>query len=200
MGVRLQIRLFILGCVLPASQLAFGQTLGSIGGETRDSSGAIVAGATVTAVNTGTNATRTLTTNDAGGYSFPSLPPGTYTVKVEKTGFKNVVTNQIELQVQLNARVDFELQIGQVSKSVEVRADAALLVTDNATVGTVIENRLILSDVTADVGPDHASLKHQAHAEAVDAHIVADGMQAHHAAPHQCADQVLRNATETEPA
>jgi Carboxypeptidase regulatory-like domain len=103
-----------------------------------------VAGATVTVVNTGTNATRTVNTNDAGEYSFPSLQPGMYTVKVEKTGFKSVVRNQIELQVQLAARIDFELQIGQVSESVEVRADAALLVTDNETVGTVIENKRIV--------------------------------------------------------
>ncbi len=127
-----------------AGQLAFSQTFGSIGGETRDSTGAVVAGAAVTAVNVGTNASRTAVTNDAGAYAFPSLPPGTYTVKVEKVGFKTVIRNQIELQVQLAARVDFELQLGQVSESIEVRADAALLVTDNATVGTVIENKRIV--------------------------------------------------------
>src|SRR6266852_4399686 len=138
-------RLFALGCILLlASQPMVGQTFGSIGGEARDSSGAVVAGATVTAVNVGTNASRTVVTNEAGAYSFPSLPPGVYTLKIEKTGFKTVVRNQIELQVQLAARVDFELQIGQVSESVEVRADAALLVSDNATVGTVIENKRIV--------------------------------------------------------
>jgi len=55
-----------------------------------------------------------------------------------------VVRNQIELQVQQAARIDVELQIGQVSESIEVKADAALLVTDNATVGTVIENKRIV--------------------------------------------------------
>src|SRR5256885_5951931 len=130
--------------ILLIGQVAFGQTFGSIGGEVHDTSGAIIAGVAVTAINIGTNASRTVATNDAGGYSFPSLPPGTYTVKVEKAGFKTVVRNQIELQVQLAARVDFELQIGQVSESIEVQADAALLVTDNATVGTVIENKRII--------------------------------------------------------
>ncbi len=109
-GTVTQARLFVLGLILWAGQLAFGQTFGSIGGETRDTTGAVVAGATVTAVNAGTNASRTAVTNDAGGYNFPSLPPGTYTVKVEKPGFKTVVRNQIELQVQQAARVDFELQ------------------------------------------------------------------------------------------
>src|SRR6266704_5912066 len=140
----MQTRSFVLACSLLAAQVAFSQTFGSIGGETRDSSGAIVAGATVTLVNSGTNATRKVTTNDAGEYSFPSLQPGIYTVKVEKTGFKSVVRNQIELQVQLAARVDFELQVGQVNESIEVRADAPLLVTENATVGTVIENKRIV--------------------------------------------------------
>jgi hypothetical protein len=143
-GTVTQARLFAFGFFLLVGQLAFGQTFGSIGGETRDSTGAIVAGAAVTAVNVGTNASRTVVTNDAGAYAFPSLPPGTYFVKVEKVGFKTVIRNQIELQVQLAARVDFELQLGQVSESIEVRADAALLVTDNATVGTVIENKRIV--------------------------------------------------------
>src|SRR6266404_348736 len=135
---------FVLACLLLATQLGFGQTFGSISGETRDSSGAIVTGAAVTVVNAGTNATRTVTTNEAGEYAFPSLPPGMYSVRVEKTGFKSVVRNQVELQVQLAARIDFELQIGQINESVEVRADAALLVTDNSTVGTVIENKRIV--------------------------------------------------------
>src|SRR6266481_2043859 len=137
-------QLFVLGCVLMANQAAFTQTFAALSGDTRDASGAVVAGAIVTAVNVGTNASRNVVTNEAGAYSFPSLPPGTYTVKVEKVGFKTVIRNQIELQVQLAARVDFELQVGQVSESIEVRADAALLVTDNATVGTVIENKRIV--------------------------------------------------------
>ena len=91
----MQTRLFVLACLLLATQLGFGQTFGSISGETRDSSGAIVAGAVVTVVNSGTNATRTVATNEAGEYAFPSLPPGMYSVKVEKTGFKSVVRNQI---------------------------------------------------------------------------------------------------------
>ena len=119
-GIAKQTRLLVIGCVLLAGQVAFGQTFGSIGGDTRDSTGAVVAGAVVTAVNVGTNASRNVVTNEAGAYSFPSLPPGTYTVKVEKVGFKTVIRNEIELQVQLAARVDFELQIGQVSESIEV--------------------------------------------------------------------------------
>lgn len=120
------------------------QTFASIDGSARDSSGAAIAGVVITAVNTGTNAVRVANTNEAGVYSLPSLPPGSYSVKAEKEGFKAAVRNQVELQVQQAARIDFELQIGQVSESIEVAAEAALLNTDNATVGTVIENRRIV--------------------------------------------------------
>jgi Carboxypeptidase regulatory-like domain len=144
MGRFVRTQLFVLGCVLLANQEAFAQTFAALSGETRDASGAVVAGAIVTAVNVGTNAARSVTTNEAGDYSFPSLPPGTYTVKIEKTGFKTVIRNEIELQVQQSARVDFEMQVGQVSESIEVRASATLLATEDATVGTVIENKRIV--------------------------------------------------------
>src|SRR3954470_13611693 len=147
MGIRttaLKTRLFALGCILFMATLAFGQTFGAIGGEARDATGAAIAGATVTAVNVGTNASRTVITNDAGDYNFPSLPPGTYLVRVEKPGFKAVVRNQIELQVQQAARVDFELQVGQVSESIEAQGSAALLPTEDATVGPVMENPRIV--------------------------------------------------------
>ena len=78
--MRIIARLFVLGCSLLAHQAAFCQTFGAISGEIRDSTGAIISDATVPALNVGTNAARTVTTNDSGGYSFPSLPPGTYTL------------------------------------------------------------------------------------------------------------------------
>src|SRR6267154_748922 len=144
MTISMKVRLLILAFTLIAGRGAFSQTFGSIDGEVRDTTGAAVTGVTVSAINTGTNAARTTITNDAGAYSFPSLAPGTYTLRAEKPGFKTVVQNQIELQVQQAARIDLELQVGQVSESVEVKADAAALVTDNATVGTVIENKRIV--------------------------------------------------------
>jgi hypothetical protein len=69
----MQTRTRVLVSVLLLSQAAFGQTFGSISGEAHDTTGAIITGARMTAINIGTNASRTVTTNDAGGYSFPSL-------------------------------------------------------------------------------------------------------------------------------
>lgn len=137
-------KLFVLLLAVFASVPTWAQTLGEISGEIHDSSGAVIPGVSVTATNTGTNVARSATTNEAGIYSFPALNPGNYTIRAEKQGFKAVTRSNIELQVQQNARLDLELPLGQVSESVEVSASAALLSTENATVGTVIENKRIV--------------------------------------------------------
>ncbi len=121
-----------------------GQTFGEIVGEVADASGAVVPNATVTVTNVANNATRSVKTNGAGLYSFPSLVPGAYRVRVEVNGFKTVTRTGIELEVQQSARVNFALDVGQVNESVEVSASAAMLATENATVGTVIDNRRIV--------------------------------------------------------
>jgi hypothetical protein len=131
---------FILCSGLPA----FGQTFGEITGEVRDAQGAVVPGADVSVTNVAQNVSRTTTTNEAGVYSFPALPPGKYNLRVTNPGFKTATRSDIELQVQQSARIDIELAVGQVSESVEVSASAALLSTENATVGTVIENKRIV--------------------------------------------------------
>lgn len=124
--------------------VAWGQTLGGISGSVTDPSGALIPAASVTATNTGTNAARTTTTNSDGFYSFPDLVPGTYNVQVSASGFSSVVKQNIVLQVQQNARIDFTVQLGQATQTIEVAANAALLTTDNATVGTVIEEQRIV--------------------------------------------------------
>ena len=100
-------------------------------------------GVPVTVTNTGTNVSRTTNTNDAGVYSFPSLVPGTYQVKVEAPGFQPMVRTDIDLQVQQTARIDFTLAVGQSTQTVEVAASAQLLTTESATVGTVIAEKSI---------------------------------------------------------
>jgi hypothetical protein len=123
---------------------AYGQTFGAISGEIRDAAGAIVPTAEVTLTNAATNVVRKTISNESGLYSFPSLAPGVYSVKVTKPGFKTAASNSVEIQVQQTARLDFDLVLGQVSESVEVSANAQLLTTENATVGTVIENKRIV--------------------------------------------------------
>jgi hypothetical protein len=137
----------LLRSAVPATLLftvaLYSQTLGTFTGEVKDGSGAAVAGATVTVRNLATNGTRVAATNEEGIYSIPALVPGMYDVKVENSGFKVATRTGVELQVQQTARVDFTLEIGQVSETVEVSGAAPLLTTENATVGTVIEQKRI---------------------------------------------------------
>jgi hypothetical protein len=124
-------------CSLPA----FSQTLGEITGRVTDASSAGVPGATITLTSVATNAVRNTVSTGAGDYTFPSVPPGFYNVKAEHQGFKTATTNNVEVQVEQTVRLDLALQVGQVSESVEVSAQADLLQAENASVGTVIENK-----------------------------------------------------------
>ena len=121
----------------------YAQTLGTITGEVKDQSDAAIPGATVTAQNVATNAVRVQQSNEAGVYTFPAMPPGTYQVKAELTGFKNV-QNAVELHVEETLRVDFKLELGTLTELTEVSAATTLIATSNATVGTIIENRRIV--------------------------------------------------------
>src|SRR5437763_1821005 len=138
-------KLFALGVLVLACGLNdYGQTFGDISGEIRDTSGAAIQGVLVTTTNVQTNVSRTATSNEAGLYSFPAMVPGSYTLKAEKPGFKTGLRTGIELQVQQSARLDFDLSVGQVNETVEVSATAQLLSTEDATVGTVIENKRVV--------------------------------------------------------
>src|SRR5437879_9737999 len=123
---------------------AVAQTQASISGVIHDPTGAVIPGVTVTVTNPATNFVRTAISNEAGVYNFPSLQPGRYNIKVELPGFRTITQNDVELQIQQSARIDFTLQVGDVSQTVEVEGTAALIATENATVGTVIENRRIV--------------------------------------------------------
>src|ERR1700676_1203166 len=115
------------------SSLASAQTLGSITGEVRDSSGAVMPNASVTVTNTATNASRSTATNNAGIYVFPDLVPGTYEARVQAAGFEPQVKTNVVLQVQQTARLDFALAVGQATQTIEVSAAAASLATDKET-------------------------------------------------------------------
>ncbi|HVH70131.1 MAG TPA: carboxypeptidase-like regulatory domain-containing protein, partial [Candidatus Dormibacteraeota bacterium] len=140
----MQRTLYLLLVLLLACLPACAQTVGEITGEIKDSSDAVIPGAVVTATNQATNAVRTAISNDAGVYGFPALQPGVYNLRVEKQGFRAVTQSEVSLQVQQTLRIDFTLQLGQVTQTIEVAAPTPLLATENATVGTVIENKRIV--------------------------------------------------------
>jgi hypothetical protein len=120
------------------------QTFGQVTGQITDSSGAAVPDAAITLKNTATDAVRRTVSTASGDYSFPSLPPGTYGIQAEKQGFKRSESNNVTVQVQQTVRLDLTLSIGQVNESVIVESNAVALQAENATVGTVVENRRIV--------------------------------------------------------
>ena len=120
------------------------QTEANMSGTITDASGAAIAGAKVTVTNEGTHGIRAVVSDNAGVYDVPALVPGFYTVTVEMSGFKTEVQAHNELQVQQSARLDFQLQVGQISQKIEVAGNAVQVNTENATVGSVIENERIV--------------------------------------------------------
>ena len=104
----------LLCAIVLLASIVLAQTQGQITGVVTDPTGSIVVGATVTVTNPQTNVARQTVTNGAGLYSFPSLQPGVYNVKVEGSGFGTEVRKDVELQVDQVARLDFQLRVGQV--------------------------------------------------------------------------------------
>jgi hypothetical protein len=97
-------------------------TNASITGRVTDPSRAVIAEAKVAAVNTGTNFRYESTTNTAGEYTLANLPPGTYRMEVEKSGFRKLVRPNVILHMQDALAIDFEMAVGSVSDSVTVQA------------------------------------------------------------------------------
>ena len=138
MSVRFNV-LFLLGTIA-----LFGQSeRGSISGTVRDASGAVVPGAKVVVTNPGTNATLTTVTTESGDYTAPNLSAGTYTVRVEREGFKPALLNSVIVNAGLIAHGDVMLEVGSSQQAVEVQAQAAALQTEDAKAATTITNKLV---------------------------------------------------------
>ena len=120
------------------------QNFGEITGVVTDSTGGGIHNAMVTVTSAATNQVRKTATNETGNYSVPFLVPGLYDVSAESSGFKVAARKGVELEVGAMARIDFSLQVGEVSQQVEVSGGAPLLVTETTALGTVIENRRIV--------------------------------------------------------
>src|SRR5579872_4854320 len=133
----------IVAVFLLSALSLLGQTLGDITGQVGDASHSAVPESMVTLTNASTNAIRQTSSNAEGLYTFASVPPGIYNMKVEHPGFKTAISNNVEVQVQQTVRLDFTLEVGQVTESVQVEAAADLLQSENATVGTVIQTKNI---------------------------------------------------------
>ncbi|MEP6914316.1 MAG: TonB-dependent receptor [Acidobacteriota bacterium] len=128
--------------VMPSTARAQAVT-GTLLGNVSDSSGGTVPGATVTATETGTNISRTVTSNERGYYIFSSLKDGVYSVEAELQGFKKVVRQNVKVDVNTTIRVDLSLTVGQLTEEVTVAAETPVLQTDRTDTGRIIESKLV---------------------------------------------------------
>jgi hypothetical protein len=120
------------------------QTYGEMTGTVSDPSGAAIVGAEVTITNLATNQVRRVVTSSSGVYSIPFLVPGRYRVEARSAGFKSGSVPDRLLQVGDVLRVDFALEVGTVTETVEVAASAEMLQTSSTATGTVIEQKRIV--------------------------------------------------------
>lgn len=119
------------------------KTDGDIRGLITDPTGAVVADAEVTATNTGTGLTRTVTANSLGEFAITNLPIGTYNVLIKKAGFKEFRAKGLELHVYDVAQVSAQLQVGNVSETVTVEASAVQVQTNTAALAETVDGQQI---------------------------------------------------------
>ena len=116
---------------------------GGLSGNVTDPSGSVVPNATVVIVNSGTNETRKLTTNENGSYIQENLDPVTYRIEVSAPGFKKSVIENVKVDTSTVASVNIILQTGDVSTEITVSSDAALVNTESGTLGQTISARML---------------------------------------------------------
>ncbi len=131
--------------LLLTAGIALGQgTTSRVTGVVTDQSGALVAGATVTLINEGTNNPLTQQTSSSGTYVFDSVQPGIYTVSVEMQGFKKFVSTNNQVTVNQPATVDVALEVGDIANVVTVQATAELVQTSTSgNLGSTIEQKTL---------------------------------------------------------
>ena len=122
----------------------FAQATAQISGSVSDPSGAVLPGVEVTVTQTDTGVTRTVISNETGAYSVPSLPVGPYRLEAGLPGFRSYVQTGIVLTVGANPVINVALEVGQVSETVEVLANAALVETRSTGVSQVMDHVRVL--------------------------------------------------------
>src|ERR1051326_4275790 len=120
-------------------------TTTTIVGTVTDPTGAALPTASVTARNIDTNLTRTVSTNQVGDYRIEFLPVGNYVLEVTGQGFKKAVRNNISLQVNETARIDVQLEVGQVNDTVTVNEAPPEVDTSTSQIGRTIESTEIVN-------------------------------------------------------
>ncbi len=138
-------RFLALACALALGvcPALYGQAAGSFLGNVLDKSGSGVAGATVTVTDQDTGQARTAKTDGAGHYLIPLLPVGTFTVRVDSSGFQSAESKDLHLQVQQARELDFTLVPANVTETVTVAGEAVAIETANPSLGQVITGQQV---------------------------------------------------------
>ena len=118
-------------------------TNGSIAGRVTDPSKAVIVDAKVAAISAGINARYEGATNDSGEYYLTNLPPGSYRVEIEKTGFQKLIKPDVILHIQDALAIDFEMTFGSGSESITVEGGAPLVATTSSEIGGLVNNKQI---------------------------------------------------------
>lgn len=132
-------------CSLAPPEASAQAVSGTILGTVKDSSGAVVPGATVTVLNMRTGFSRTVVTDTHGEYNAPSVPTGTYSVTAEISGFKKGSMTNVLVGVDQRVRIDVALELGGMEEIVEIQAETPLLQTSSSALGTTVVEEQIKS-------------------------------------------------------
>jgi predicted amidohydrolase len=143
----------LLACLLFLGIAVAQDPRGSIIGRVTDSSNSAIPNVEVRATNSSTSVSAAARTNQAGNYSIPFLTPGLYTVTAELTGFKKYSRENIHLRVSETVELNLSLEVGQITESIDVKAETPLLDTASATLGQVVDERRILDLPTSGGNP-----------------------------------------------
>src|SRR5512146_2159237 len=136
--------LSVFGLLIVGSITVWGQTSsGNIQGTVEDPSGAALGGASVTAKNKNTGVSIAARTTDSGLYSLQNLPPGTYAVTVEAAGMKKYMQDGVTVPSNTTVALDFKLQLGSASETVNVTSDAPQLEAETSDLGVTVQNSLV---------------------------------------------------------
>src|SRR6266849_6782122 len=139
------IRLLAAVCLFTLGAPLFGQSgTATITGVVTDTTGATMNGVKVIARDPDTGFSRETVTNETGNFNMPGLRPSSYDVTAEIAGFRRYSMKEFRVEVDQTARIDIQMEVGQVTEQIEVKGTAQLLHTENATIGAVIEQRRIL--------------------------------------------------------
>lgn len=143
--MRKTVRVFSAGTLffVFGTAAVWAQETAQISGSVADQSGAAVGGAVVKATQTATGASRSVVAQDDGLYSLRDLPVGPYILEASHPGFRSYVQTGIVLQVNASPTINVVLQVGEVTQTIDVTADAALVETSGTGVGSVIDNKRV---------------------------------------------------------